>query len=133
MAKSVTLKFTPREIGRGEWGKEFYISTFRFPLGEAQKLEKRAKAMNLTMSSLVNQLVMVFNETVPGPKGPMKLERTAEPTIWGVEAKKALKKPVNKAKKVTKPVKAQKQEVRAAAPAAALLEKLKRLRQDEAA
>lgn len=160
MAKSITLKFTPREIGRGEWGKEFYLSTFRFPLKEAQKLERRAKAMGLTMSSLVNQLVMTFNEKVDEPKG-VKLERTTEATVWGAGKKPAGRKPKAKAKaaaptrKARKPRKsveealeeaamadAQEQhidldaEVETEAPkssAASLLAKLKQLRKEEAA
>lgn len=153
--KTLVLKFTPREIGRGEWGKKFYISTFRFPLTEAQKFERRAKAMGLTMSSLANQLVMTFNKTVAEPKGTVKLERTNHPTIWGSTEKKKyfkakgvkvpvkrVEKPVTKkvvAKKAKKPVaetklvKTAKKPAESKGSASLLLAKLKAMRAKNAA
>lgn len=155
--KTVVLKFTPRFIDRGEWGKQFYISTFRFPIKEAQAFERRAKGMGLTMSSLVNQLVMTLNKTLPEPKKAVKLERTAHPTIWGaVEKKKFFQKkglkvpvkredkpvarkpkvqakPAPKANRVVVTKKVAKPEVKKASNAAALLAKIRAMRKDAAA
>lgn len=126
-SKRISIDFAPRQIERGEWGKKFYISTFRFPIKESQAFEKRAKALGLTMSSLANQLVMAFNKAVPEPKGNIKLTRTLHPTIWGADAKKKFFKskgiavPVKrvdepKAKKTSKKVKAAKPKVEKKAP-----------------
>lgn len=104
--------------------------TYRFPLEDAQGFEKRAIAMGTTRGQLLMSLVRSFNASTPEPKG-VKLAATAEPTIYGTEArekagislkrspagksaKKGLKKAkaAPKAKKakvaVTKPVKAAK-------------------------
>lgn len=144
--KTILMKFTPTFIDRGEWGKQFYISTFRFPIKEAQAFERRATSLGLTMSSLVNQLVMTFNKTVAEPKTKVKLERTAHPTIWGADAKKkffkakGLKVPVKredkpvarKPKVQPKPAPIKRVVVKKAEPkankAAALLQKLKAMR-----
>lgn len=107
--KKIALTFTPREIARGDWGKNFYVSTFRFPLKEAQGLERRAQSLGLTLSSLVNQLIMAFNKSVAEPEG-VKLARTKHPTIWGADAKKKFFKakgmpvPMKREAKKTKPV-----------------------------
>lgn len=95
--KPINMKFTPREIARGEWGHKFYISTFRFPIKDAQAFERRALSMKMTMSSLVNQLVTAFNKSVSEPKETVKLVRTAQPTIWGAVAKKKFFKKLGKA------------------------------------
>lgn len=100
--KVINLKLTPRFIERGDWGSEFYISTFRFPLAVARDFERRCKSLGLTMSTTLNQLVESFNDAVPAPKGKVALERTAHPTIWGKKAKaayykgKGLKVPVKR-------------------------------------
>lgn len=146
--KTINLKFTPTFIDRGEWGKQFYISTFRFPIKEAQAFERRAASLGLTMSSLVNQLVMTFNKAVSEPKGKVKLERTSHPTIWGADAKKkffkakGLKVPVKREdkpaarKSKVKPTPSKRVVVKQAEPrakaktskAAALLQKLKAMK-----
>lgn len=153
MAKQngIELHFTPRDIGRGEWGKKFYISTFRFPLEEAQKFERRAKVLNLTMASLMSQLMMTFNKAVGEPKN-VKTDRTTHPTIWGTkekvkffkkkglavpvkrsDAKLASKKKVVVSLKNPKKVAAKVKKPEGKSSAAALLARLKALRKSEAA
>jgi len=97
--KTIDIAFKPRQFERGEWGKSFYIATFRFPIKEAQAFERRAAGSGFTMASLLSQLVMAFNKSTPEPKTKVKLVRTAKPTLWGnPDEKKSAPKKAKKAK-----------------------------------
>lgn len=149
MAKvnGITLKFVPEEIGRGQWGDKFWLSTFRFPLKTAQDFEKVCASLGLTMSSCLNQLVTTLVKTTGVPKN-VKAVKTAQATVWGGEAKpKAKTAPKAKAKvkfapkaKVkravvvkAKPVVAKAKKAEPKKPATAnLLERLKALKKSKA-
>ena len=104
--KKVVLSVIPQPYERGALGKDFYLSTYRFPLKEAQGFERRAKSLGCSMAGLLQQLVESFNKAVPAPSG-VKTERTSEPTVWGKGKRPKSVKPSKKAKaaKVEKPAK----------------------------
>lgn len=101
--KKVVMSFIPQAYERGELGKDFYLSTYRFPLKEAQGFERRAKSLGVSMAGLLQQLVASFNKAVPAPAG-VKTERTTKPTVWG-EGKKAKSVKAPKKVKASKPAK----------------------------
>lgn len=101
--KKVVMSFIPQAYERGELGKDFYLSTYRFPLKEAQGFERRAKSLGVSMAGLLQQLVASFNKAVPAPAG-VKTERTTKPTVWG-EGKKAKSVKASKPKAAKPPKK----------------------------
>ena len=83
------MKFELKRIPRGQSsGKGFFISTFRFDLPLAQAVEKISLAHGLSMSSVVNQVLQCFVDSVEVPDNiaPVK---TAKPTTWNVGDKVA--------------------------------------------
>jgi hypothetical protein len=135
-SKAIVLKFAPTRIERGEWGDKFYISTFRFPIKDAQAFERRCISMDQTMSSILNQLVTAFNKAVRKPEN-VQLVRTKHPTIWGAVAKKKFfkgkggvpekaKKPKALPKRVKKVIKEDRKKLKAVKPSIA--EKLKAMK-----
>lgn len=102
--KKVVLSVIPQPYERGALGKDFYLSTYRFPIKEAQGFERRAKSLGVSMAGLLQQLVEAFNKAVPAPAG-VKTERTSKPTVWG-EGKRP--KSVKPSKKKAKAVKVEK-------------------------
>lgn len=89
------MKFTLRKIPRGQGG-EFFISTFRFPLKVAQNVERIALANGLSMSSVINQVMEQFVESVDVPKD-IRPVKTAHATVWGEKANEPIKLKMRKA------------------------------------
>jgi hypothetical protein len=99
--KKVVLSVIPQPYERGALGKDFYLSTYRFPLKEAQGFERRAKSLGVSMAGLLQQLVESFNKAMPAPAG-VKTERTSKPTVWGEGKRPKSVNPSAKKAKVTK-------------------------------
>ena len=86
--KPLKIRLELKHVAKGDWGKDFYLSTYRFPLSEAQGLEKRCIALNLSMASVLSQLVQAFNEATEDPGDAVELKKTLHATAK--QAPKAL-------------------------------------------
>lgn len=106
--QTVSMKVSHAQFGRGELGTEFHSATYRFPLKDAQRFERRAIANGLTRATLLQQLVRGYNAATPDPGKSVKAEATAHATVWGAAAKKAKKTKASKKAKKTKASKASK-------------------------
>lgn len=132
MSKTINVKVEFEKIGRGEAGREFFTSTFRFPLKVAQGMEVRAMGMGLSMSTILNQLAKGFVDSTPAPKGivPVKTKTarvTAGPAKSAAPEKPKAPKKEPKAKKLSvEEINALRQERKKKPAAASVLEKLQK-------
>ena len=80
--KPLKLTLDLKHIERGSLGEEFYLSSYRFPLEDAQGLERRCLALEMSMASILIQLVQAFNESTEDPGDEVELKKTLKATVW---------------------------------------------------